>query len=142
MMIEQATVLRYHNGIATVQCYAKSGCGGCSAQDGCGVKSLSALAGEKRAPQFELAVDQPLNEGDRIEIGLAEKSVLYSVFWLYGVPLMTILTSALLLSHRIENELVVALGILVCTAVTFLLIKKKMGQKAQREFIPVFLRKV
>ncbi|WP_373778390.1 SoxR reducing system RseC family protein [Glaesserella sp.] len=142
MMIERATVLRYRNGWATVQCQAKAGCGGCSGQATCGTKSLSALAGEKVAPQFELAVEQPLSEGDIVEIGLAEKSVLISVFWLYCLPLMVVIASALILSQWIESELWVALGIVASTASAFMLIKRRMDRKEQTAFTPVFLRKV
>lgn len=60
MMIEKAMVLSYENGKALVQCYAKSGCGGCAAQNHCGSKALSGLSGEKTAPRFEIQVDQAL----------------------------------------------------------------------------------
>lgn len=142
MMIEQATVITYHKGVATVQCQAKSGCGGCAGQASCGTKSLSALAGEKFAPQFELKVDQPLTAGDRIELGLAERSLLVSVFWLYLLPLLVVIASSLLFSQWIENELIVALLMLICTATTFGVIKKRLAQHTQSEFVPVFVRKI
>lgn len=142
MMIEQATVITYHKGVATVQCQAKSGCGGCAGQASCGTKSLSALAGEKFAPQFELKVDQPLTAGDRIELGLAERSLLVSVFWLYLLPLLVVIASSLLFSQWIENELIVALLMLICTATTFWVIKKRLAQHIQSEFVPVFVRKI
>ncbi|MBV6540139.1 SoxR reducing system RseC family protein [Ursidibacter maritimus] len=142
MMIEQATVLDYQNGVAKVQCFAKSGCGACSATSGCGTKSLSALAGEKVAPQFELSVNQVLSVGDRIEIGLAENSLLISVFWLYLIPLIALVGSTLLLSQWISNELGLAFGIFTATAITFVIVKKIIAQKQQGEFIPIFLRKI
>ncbi len=142
MMIEQASVVSYQNGIAIVQCQAKSGCGSCPSNQSCGTKALSALAGEKFAPQFELVVDIPLQIGDKIEIGLAEQSLLLSVFWLYVMPLIALILSALLLSQRIQNELWVALGIFIATALTFLLVKKTISKKSQTQFIPVFLRKI
>lgn len=142
MMIEQATVIAYRNGVALVQCQAKSGCGSCAGQASCGTKSLSALAGEKIAPQFELKVDQPLEVGDRIELGLSERSLLVSVFWLYAVPLLVLIASTLLFSLWIEHELLVAAAVFACTAVAFMTIKKYLSQSAQHEFVPVFLRKI
>lgn len=142
MMIEQATVVGYQNGIAVVQCQAKSGCGSCVANQTCGTKVLSALSGEKFAPQFELAVDTPLQLGDKIEIGLTEQSLLLSVVWLYVIPLVALIASTLLLSQWIQNELWVALGIFIATALTFLLVKKTISKKSQTQFIPVFLRKI
>ena len=69
MMIEEATVVEYHNGVAVVQCQAKSGCGGCAANSACGTKALSALAGEKVAPRFSIRVNQRLEVGDKIQLG-------------------------------------------------------------------------
>lgn len=142
MMIEQATVIQYQDGIARVQCQAKSSCGGCVAQNHCGSKALSALAGEKFAPQFDLVVEMPLQVGDKVKIGLAERSLLEGVFWLYAVPLFVIVLSTLVLSQWLHNELWVAAGVLCTTAVTFLMIKRSVAQKSQAQFIPVFLGKV
>lgn len=142
MMIEQATVVGYQNGVATIQCFAKSGCGSCGSQGACGTKALSALAGEKTAPRFELNVEQPLKIGDRIEIGLAERSVLLSVFWLYVVPLCTLIGSALLLSQWLDNELMVAAGMLCFTWGAFYTIKQHIHSKKIEEFTPIFLRKL
>lgn len=142
MMIEQATVIGYRNGVATVQCFAKQGCGGCSAQSACGTKALSALAGEKQAPQFSLPVSEPLAIGDRIEIGLEERSLLRSVFWLYVIPLMVLIGSALLFSTWIENELVVAMGMFIVTFLAFFIIKKRMLTWAESQFSPSFVRKI
>lgn len=142
MMIEQATVIGYHNGVATVQCFAKQGCGGCSARSGCGTKALSALAGEKQAPQFSLHVSEPLEIGDRIEIGLEERSLLLSVFGLYVIPLIVLIGSSLLFSSWIENELIVAAGMFTVTFLTFFIIKKRMQIWAEGQFSPSFVRKI
>lgn len=142
MMIEQATVLSYQNGIATIQSYAKQGCGGCSVRTGCGTTALSALAGEKYAPQFQLAVPQPLQAGDQIEIGITEQHLLKGVLWLYVLPLFTLLVSALLFSPWLENELVLFVIMLASTAAVFRFIQKKMNQMHQAAFTPVFVRKL
>ncbi|QLB21349.1 transcriptional regulator [Vespertiliibacter pulmonis] len=142
MMIERATVLHYQNGVAIVQCYAKSGCGGCAGETSCGTKALSALAGEKFAPRFEVKVNEILRPGDQIELGLAEKSLFFSLFWLYGLPLMVILASSLLFSQWIHNELLVALLILVTTAITFFTIKKILSRNIKSDIVPQFVRKI
>lgn len=142
MMIEKATVVAYQNGIATVQCYAKSGCGSCASNSACGTKALSALAGEKSAPQFALKVSERLEVGDQIELGLTERSLLSGVFWLYGIPLLVVLISSLLFSHWIDNELWVALLMLISTVTAFFTIKKILSRKGESGFVPVFLRKI
>lgn len=140
MMIEQATVLHYRNGIARIQCFAKSGCGGCTAS-GCGTKSLSALAGEKVAPQFELAVSQELQTGDIIEIGIAEHSLLQSIFLLYVLPLFVLISSTLLFSVFVENELLLAVCVLGCTFGIFSVIRVRIKRYNLGQLMPVFVRK-
>lgn len=141
MMIEQATVVAYRKGWATVQCYAKAGCRSCVA-NGCGTKALSALAGEKQAPRFELAVGEELKAGDMIEIGLSETHLLQGVFWLYAVPLFVMIGTTLFFSRWIENELIVAMAMLISTLTTFGIIRRIMKRKPQGVFTPVFLRKI
>lgn len=141
MIIEQASVLHYQNGIATIQCFAKSGCGSCAAK-GCGTKVLSALAGEKSAPQFELSVEQPLQKGDLIEIGILENSLLQSVLWLYALPLFTLIVTTLLFSAWFENELLVAMAIFVSVLVTFFCVKTMIKRQKLTELKPIFVRKL
>lgn len=141
MMIEQATVLSYKNGVALVQCYAKSGCGSCAAQSHCGSKALSGLSGEKTAPRFELKVDEPLQEGDQIQLGLAEHTLLLSVFWVYCVPLMVLIASTLIFSAISANELIVASGVIFLTACSFWGVKKITSRQSLTKFTPVFLGK-
>lgn len=141
MIVENATVISYQNGVALVQCYAKSACGGCAAQASCGTKALSGLAGEKFAPRFEIAVSQPLVAGEQIQLGLPENTLLSSVFWLYCVPLMALVLSAVGFSLIFTNELWVASGIFVCTGLAFLGVKKWVARKQQAHFSPIFLGK-
>lgn len=143
MMIEQATVVEYQNGVALVQCYAKSGCGGCSAQSGCGAKALSALAGEKIAPRFSIQVDEVLEVGDQIKLGLAENTLLKSVLLIYGIPLVVLLITAVGFSQFFANELMVLLTMLLSTGITFWAVKKWIDKRSQHaHFSPVFLGKV
>lgn len=142
MLLQQAKVLHYQNGTATIQSFALSGCGGCAANTGCTTRSLSALAGEKQALQFQLAVSQPLQAGDIIEIGVTEQHLLAGVFWLYGLPLCALLTGTVVFSNWVKNELGLLLSIVVATFSTFLWVKKQMKKKHQAAFTPVFVRKL
>lgn len=143
MMIEEATVVEYENGVAVVQCYAKSGCGGCAARSGCGAKVLSALSGEKVAPRFSIKVDEPLCVGDKIKLGLAENTLLKSVFLIYGIPLLVLVVTAVLFSQFFANELIVLGGILFFTGVSFQIVRKFIDKHSkQANFSPIFLGKV
>lgn len=142
MLIETATVIHYQDGIALVQCYAKSACGSCAARSHCGSKALSSLSGEKSAPRFELKINQPLKAGDMIKLGLAEHKLINAIFWLYGIPLMTLLLSAMVLSSYLTNELQIAMGMLFLTACSFVCVKKVLARKPILEFTPIFLGKI
>ncbi|QNS14892.1 SoxR reducing system RseC family protein [Mannheimia bovis] len=143
MMIEEATVVEYHNGIAIVQCYAKSGCGSCAAKVACGTKALSALAGEKIAPRFSLTVNEPLNVGDKIQLGLAENTLLKSVFLIYGIPLFVLIITAVGFSQFFANELIVLFVMLLFTGMSFWGVRKLIDKRTQQaNFSPIFLGKV
>lgn len=141
MMIEQARVLAYENGIARVQSYAKQGCGSC-ASSGCGTSALSGLSGEKKAPIFEIKVAQALNAGDQIEIGLSEKALLISIFLLYGVPLFVLVASSLLLSPLFDSELWLASTVLAVVLLTFKGLHHKIKTSPTANFKPIFIRKL
>jgi len=76
-----------------------------------------------------------------VEIGLEEKSMLFSALLMYIVPLLTLLIATLLSSYISENELIRAILIFMLTALSFVMVKRytlKLGQ--QTEFQPVLLR--
>ncbi|MDP8098284.1 SoxR reducing system RseC family protein [Pasteurella atlantica] len=142
MLIEQGKVLSYHNGIAKVECYTKSGCGSCDAKQGCGTQSLSELTGSKVVSLLDLEVFEELKQGDIINIGLNESSLLVSVMWLYCIPLTVLIVSAVGFSQLFANELIVALLTITATLLSFGGIKWKLSQK--KHFNPqiIFLGKV
>ncbi|EXI62911.1 transcriptional regulator [Mannheimia granulomatis] len=143
MMMEQATVVAYKSGVAVVQCYAKRGCGGCSANSMCGTTALSALVGEKTAPKFSIKVDEPLQIGDEIKLGLPENTLLESVGLIYGLPLFVLIMTAVIFSQFFANELIVLLTMLLFTGITFWAVKKCIDKRSrQAHFSPIFLGKV
>ncbi|SMB79798.1 positive regulator of sigma(E), RseC/MucC [Pasteurella testudinis DSM 23072] len=145
MLIETAVVTQYHNGIAKVRCETKKGCGGCAAQASCGAAALSELNGSRNqgALLFDIAVEQPLQTGQLIEIGLQEKSMILSALLLYIVPLTALLLSTLIGSLYLDNELLLAAFIFLMTAAAFVAIKKVAAKLSRRQlYQPVFLRKL
>ena len=76
-----------------------------------------------------------------VEIGLEEKSMLFSALLMYIVPLSTLLVATLLSSYISANELIRAILIFMLTALSFVIVKRythKLDQ--QTEFQPVLLR--
>ncbi|AOP43968.1 SoxR-reducing system protein RseC [Edwardsiella piscicida] len=90
MMREWATVISWRQGEALLQCEAHAGCSGCRARQGCGSAALAELGPQTRH-QLRLAVSQPLQPGQRVEIGLQEASVLRSALLVYITPLVGLL---------------------------------------------------
>lgn len=138
MLKESAVVMSYdaETGIAKVKCQSQSTCGACSARETCGTESLSELNGKRGEHIFTL---ETINQ--MVEIGLEEKSMLFSALLMYIVPLFTLLVAILLSSYISENELIRAILIFMLTALSFVMVKRytrKLGQ--QTEFQPVLLR--
>lgn len=141
MLKESAVVIRYENGIAKVKCQSQSACGQCAAKNSCGTSSLSELNGKRGEHIFTVETMMPLREGQIVEIGLEEKSMLFSALLMYIVPLAVLLLTTGLSHYISENELSRALIIFLFTAISFVFIKrytKKLGR--QTEFQPILLR--
>lgn len=141
MLKESAIVISYENGIAKVKCQSQSACGQCAAKNSCGTSSLSELNGKRGEHIFTVESMMPLREGQVVEIGLEEKSMLFSALLMYIVPLAVLLLTTGLSHYISENELSRALIIFLFTAISFVFIKrytKKLGR--QTEFQPILLR--
>lgn len=143
MLKESAVVVSYdaETGLARVKCQSQSACGACSARNACGTASLNELNGKRGEHVFILETITPLRIGQRVEIGLEEKSMLFSALLMYIVPLFTLLAATLLSTYLTESELIRAAVIVFATALAFWAIRKytrKLGQ--QSEFQPTLLR--
>lgn len=143
MLKESAVVVSYdaETGLARVKCQSQSACGACSARNACGTASLNELNGKRGEHVFILETITPLHIGQRVEIGLEEKSMLFSALLMYIVPLFTLLAATLLSTYLTESELIRAAVIVFATALAFWAIRKytrKLGQ--QSEFQPTLLR--
>lgn len=141
MLIETATVISYQNGVAVVQCQSKGGCGSCSAKQACGSQTLSDLLGEK-SMQFALPVTQALSAGDQIKIGLKENMLLKGVWFIYGIPLLILLCTTLLVSTWISHELLQLTIIVLVTGFSFRIIRAQLAKKPQIFYQPMFIEKV
>ncbi len=141
MLRESAVVISYENGIAKVKCQSQNACGQCGAKNSCGTSSLSELNGKRGEHIFNVETLMPLREGQIVEIGLEEKSMLLSALLMYVVPLLTLLIATMLSDYISDNEILRAILIFGLTALSFIFVKsysRKLGQ--QTEFQPVLLR--
>lgn len=96
MLRENAAVVDYQNGVATVKCHSKSACGQCAAKSSCGTAALAELNGEHSEHIFTVATITPVSIGQTVEVGLEERPLLFSILLVYVIPLVTLLCATLI----------------------------------------------
>ncbi len=97
MIRERAEIVAIHDDYLTVSTELKSGCGGCVQQNTCGAGIISKAFADRRA---EFIVQRPSGMqfalGDQIELALPQTMLTRFSLWVYGLPLLVLLTSALI----------------------------------------------
>ncbi|MFU9135752.1 SoxR-reducing system protein RseC [Erwinia tasmaniensis] len=139
MMREWATVVSWKDGIATLHSEMKTSCSSCSARKGCGSQVLNKL-GPKNAHVMTIASSEPLIAGQRIELGIAEKSLLSSALLVYMTPLVGLFLVAGLFQMLFHSDLAAAAGALLGGTGGFIIAKGVsvyLGKSAS--FQPVIL---
>lgn len=87
MIKEWATVISWQNGVALVSCDVKASCNSCASRAGCGSRVLNKL-GPQTTHTISVPSDQPLVAGQKVELGIAEGSLLGSAMLVYLSPLV------------------------------------------------------
>jgi sigma-E factor negative regulatory protein RseC len=87
MIKEWATVVSWQNGVALVSCDVKASCSSCASRAGCGSRVLNKL-GPQTTHTLSVPSDQPLVKGQKVELGIAEASLLGSAVLVYLSPLV------------------------------------------------------
>ena len=139
MMREWATVVSWQNGVATLHSEMKTSCSSCSARKGCGSHMLNKL-GPKNAHVMKVASAKPLAAGQRIELGIAEKSLLSSALLVYMTPLVGLFLLAGLFQALFHSDMASVAGALLGGVGGFIVAKglsSYLGKSAS--FQPVIL---
>ncbi|CPR17779.1 SoxR-reducing system protein RseC [Brenneria goodwinii] len=140
MIKEWATVVSWQNGIATLNCEQRSGCGSCQSRSTCGTGVLNQL-GAPVEHQLRVPCEQPLQVGQRVELGIAEARLLQSAVMVYFVPLVGLFAGSALLQALFANELSAVLGALLGGGLTFLSVKRwAENQGGNGRYQPVILQ--
>ncbi|MCG8710806.1 SoxR-reducing system protein RseC [Brenneria sp. 4F2] len=140
MIKEWATVVSWQDGVAVLHCEQRSGCGACQSRSTCGTGVLNQLG----APaEHLLRVDckQPLQIGQRVELGIAEARLLQSAVMVYFVPLVGLFAGAALLQAFFTNELSAIVGAVLGGGLAFLSVRswgKNLGKNINYQ--PVILQ--
>lgn len=140
MIKEWATVISWQDGIAVLHCEQSSGCGSCQSRATCGTGLLNQL-GAPAEHQLRVPCAQPLQVGQRVELGIAEARLLQSAVMVYFVPLIGLFAGAALLQYGFANELAAIPGALLGGGLAFLSVKRwgrDLGKKGRYQ--PVILQ--
>lgn len=140
MIKEWATVIHWHQGRAILRYGSSSGCGSCSARAACGSYALSKI-GPNTEHQLEIAIEQPLAIGQKVEVGIPEGSLIRSAMLVYLTPLFGLfLVAGLVQVAGLEQFWVALSGILGGFLGFFLARKIASYWRDETAFQPVILQ--
>lgn len=89
-----ASVKSNNNGFDVhLSCEQKTSCSSCQSKNSCGTGIVSKAVGNKRL-FWQLQTQQPLSEGDVVEIGFSENHLLKSAALAYLLPLLFLFVGA------------------------------------------------
>lgn len=140
MMREWATVIAWNNGIATLRCNQKSGCSGCQARMTCGARIMNEVK-PNDALEFKLPVEQYLEIGQKVELGISEANLLYSALLIYLVPLLGLFIGTGLCHWLIGNDVAVMIGALLGGIIGYFIAKVYARKLETKHFYqPIILQ--
>jgi sigma-E factor negative regulatory protein RseC len=138
MMKEWATVISWQDGIANLRCEAQSSCSGCHSSSSCGSKSLNE---SQQGHQLQLPIAQPLEPGQKVELGITESSLLRSAFLVYMTPLVGLIFGGAILQSWYQSDLYAVIGALLGGGLGFLIARLFAGKwDKQQSYQPVVLQ--
>ena len=123
-----------------MQAIAKSACGSCQAQKGCG-HSLLAKVGQK---QIDLPVAKngiEVDVDDQVIIGVPEQAILRSSLLMYGIPLMAMIIVAMTTTLLGFDEKLGVLSAFVALIVGFVWVSQKAKSLDFAKWHPRLIRK-
>lgn len=139
MIKEWATVVSWQNGEALVSCDVKASCSSCASRSGCGTRVLNKL-GPQTTHTIVVPCDQPLMTGQKVELGIAEGSLLVSAMLVYLTPLVGLFVVGALFQSLFGHDLAAMSGALLGGVGGFLVARAFSPKLAAREaWQPVIL---
>lgn len=134
MIEEQVVVTSIDVGGVWVEGVQQSACGSCSAKAGCGKHAMSQLG---RKVSLWLP-DADLSVGQQIVVGLPEGAILRSTLALYGIPLIFLLSGAIV-GNTVFGELG-SIVLSVCFMIIGFKIARSRADKNKQNWQPRFIR--
>lgn len=140
MVKEWATVVRWQNGRALLRYGSSSGCGSCGARKTCGSYALSKI-GPNTEHELEIAIEQPLVEGQKIEVGIPEGSLIRSALLVYLTPILGLFILAGLAQSFDFEQFWVAISGVIGGIIGFYIARKLASNwRDDKAFQPIVLQ--
>ena len=109
MIEEFAVITRRFDDHVMLEIERRTACGLCGQKRGCGNATWGRLLGHD-SHEFAAENEIDANVGDSVVVGIDERVVLSSAFYLYVVPLLTMLVGAVLADVLLNNQFYVILA--------------------------------
>ncbi|MCT4707318.1 SoxR-reducing system protein RseC [Enterobacteriaceae bacterium H11S18] len=139
MIKEWATVVSWQNGEAILRCDVKASCSSCASRAGCGSRLLNKL-GPQNHHMLSVASEQPLVEGQKVELGIAEGSLIGSALLVYMSPLVGLFIVAALFQGLFGSDLAAFCGAVLGGVGGFLIARGFSAKLSHRaDWQPVIL---
>ncbi|XTZ39403.1 SoxR-reducing system protein RseC [Salmonella enterica] len=139
MIKEWATVVAWQNGEALVECDVKASCSSCASRAGCGSRVLNKL-GPQTKHTIAVPCAEPLVVGQKVELGIAEASLLGSAVLVYMSPLAGLFIMAAIFQTLFGHDLAALCGAVTGGVGGFLLARGLSPRLAARNaWQPVIL---
>ncbi|HCI7689373.1 SoxR-reducing system protein RseC [Salmonella enterica subsp. enterica] len=139
MIKEWATVVSWQNGQAVVSCDVKASCSSCASRAGCGSRVLNKL-GPQTTHTIVVPSAEPLTPGQKVELGIAEKSLLGSALLVYMSPLAGLFLCAALFQMLFGSDLAALSGAMLGGVGGFLVARGYSRKLSERDaWQPVIL---
>lgn len=139
MIKEWATVVSWQNGSALVECDVKASCSSCASRAGCGSRVLNKL-GPQTTHTIAVPSAEPLVAGQKVELGIAESSLLGSAVLVYMSPLVGLFVMGAIFQTLFGQDLAALCGAVLGGVGGFLLARGLSQKLATRsEWQPVIL---
>jgi sigma-E factor negative regulatory protein RseC len=109
MIKEWATVVSWQGGEAVLSCDVKASCSSCASRAGCGTRVLNKL-GPQTTHYITVPSEKPLTPGQKVELGIAESSLLGSALLVYMSPLAGLFIMAAVFQTLFGSDIAAACG--------------------------------
>lgn len=143
MVEESGTIIAVKDGKILVKTEVKSTCSHCQVRDNCGT-SVIAKAFANKSEHLQYDCQQPVTLGQQVTLGIAEQTLLSASMLVYLLPLITLITAALLAywllpKMGLEHELWVVLTSFVATFCCFVWVSGRIKRKSNCYYQPQLL---